>query len=108
MAERHLAQWAILRLAAGFFGSVGTILWPDAWSYLVLQFSFSGALGAWLYRHNPELLEQRFQLTKRTALSADKLIMAGGMALIVPYLILTGLDAVQVAVWSRPRDRSYY
>jgi protein-S-isoprenylcysteine O-methyltransferase Ste14 len=102
MAEGHLAQRAVLRLVTGFvamaaclFGSAGTLLWPAAWAYLVLQFSFSGALGAWLYQHNPALLEQRLRLTERTALPADKLIMAGGMALIVPYLILPGLDAVR-------------
>jgi protein-S-isoprenylcysteine O-methyltransferase Ste14 len=102
MGEGNLAQQAILRLTAGFvvmaaglFGGAGTLLWPAAWAYLILQFSFSGALGAWLYRHNPALLEQRLQLTKRTALPRDKLIMAGGMVLTVPYLVLPGVDAVR-------------
>jgi len=79
MSEGHLAHRAFLRLAAGFlamaacfFGSAGTLLWPATWASLFLHFSFSGALGDWLYQYNPELLEQRLQLTKRTALPADK------------------------------------
>lgn len=102
MTEGLLVQQAILRLVAGIaamgvclFGGAGTLRWPAAWAYLVLQFSFSGALGLWLYRHNPALLEQRLQLTKRAALPMDKRIMATGMVLIVPYLILPGIDAVR-------------
>jgi len=105
-ANRDLAMRAVRRLlsamvimAAAFFGAAGTFRWPAAWAYLLLQSTFSGALGAWLYRNNPGLLEQRLQVTKRSALPADKFIMAAGLLLMAPYLVLPGLDAVRYQ-WS--------
>jgi hypothetical protein len=56
----------IARLAIGIivvstmlFGSAGTIHWPEAWLYIILQFSFSTALAAWLKKNNPDLLKER-------------------------------------------------
>ena len=86
-------------MAACPFGSSATIHWPAAWVCLIHQLSFSGALGAWLYQTQSGLLARAAPSWKRAPLTADKFIMTVVIMLIVPYLILPGLDAVRFR-WS--------
>lgn len=86
---------AVIVMSAAFFGSAGTINWPEAWLYMILQFSFSAALAAWLKKYNPDLLKQRMTFFKRSAKAWDKVIMLICTVVFFPYLVLPGLDAVR-------------
>lgn len=97
IAIRFAAGIAIL--SAAFFGSAGTLDWPEAWLYIILQYSFSMMLGRWLKKHNPGLLRDRMAFLKPTAKAWDKVILLISTVVFIPYLILPGLDAVRFR-WS--------
>jgi protein-S-isoprenylcysteine O-methyltransferase Ste14 len=97
IAIRFLGGIAVM--AGAFFGSAGTLDWPEAWLYMILQFSFSAMLAVWLKRRNPELLRDRMAFLKPTAKNWDKIILIISTVVFVPYLILPGLDAVRFQ-WS--------
>ncbi len=82
-------------MAAAFMGTAGTIFWPEAWLYLILQFAFSALLTAWLKRHDPALLKDRLIFLKPTARGWDKVFVWLSTVLLLPYLFLPGLDAVR-------------
>jgi len=86
-------------MAAVFFWSAGTLNWPEAWLYLLLQISFSSAEAAWLKKNNPELLKERMTYLKSTAAGWDKAFMWISTVVFIPYLVLPGLDAVRYQ-WS--------
>jgi len=88
-----------LGLAAAFFGTAGTFVWPEAWLYLTLQFSFSATLAVWLSRNDPELLRNRMRLFTSSARSWDKVVLWISTIICVPFLLLPGLDAVRYR-WS--------
>lgn len=90
---------AFVAISAAFFGSAGTLAWPQAWLYLIIQFSFSTAASVWLKKHNPRLLEDRMAFWKTPTKGWDKIIMATSTAVFIPYLLLPGLDAVRYQ-WS--------
>jgi len=101
-----LSGQIVMRFVAGitvmsvaFFGSAGTLVWPEAWLYMIIQFSFSAMLGAWLKKHNPDLLKDRMAFLKPTAKNWDKVILIISTVVFIPYLILPGLDAVRFQ-WS--------
>ncbi len=91
---------AVIVMSAAFFGSAGTFDWPEAWLYMVVQFSFSTALSIWLKKYNPDLLKERMAFFKRSAKRWDKVIMLICTAAFVPYLVLPGLDVVRYR-WSK-------
>lgn len=97
IAIRLVLSFAIM--AAAFFGSAGTFAWPEAWLYIVLQFTFSTTLGVWLKKNNPDLLRERMVFLKQTARGWDKAIMLAATAVLIPYLLLPGLDAIRYQ-WS--------
>ena len=86
-------------MSAAFFGSAGTLAWPEAWLYMILQYSFSTMLAIWLKKHNPDLLRDRMAFLKPTAKGWDKVILLISTIVFIPYLILPGLDAVRFR-WS--------
>jgi len=86
-------------LSAAFFGSAGTLAWPEAWLYMMIQYSFSAMFAVWLKKHNPELLRDRMAFLKPAAKRWDKVILLVSTIVFVPYLILPGLDAVRFQ-WS--------
>lgn len=90
----------IIVVSTMLFGSAGTINWPEAWLYIILQFSFSTALAAWLKKNNPDLLKERLTFLKKSAKSWDKVIMLTGTIIFIPYLLLPGIDAVKYR-WSQ-------
>jgi protein-S-isoprenylcysteine O-methyltransferase Ste14 len=89
----------IVVMSAAFFGSAGTLAWPEAWLYMILQYSFSTILAIWLKKHNPDLLKDRMAFLKPTAKVWDKVILLISTIVFVPFLILPGLDAVRFQ-WS--------
>ncbi len=86
-------------LSAALFGTAGTLEWPEAWFYLILQFSFSVTISGWLKRNNPQLLKDRMTFFKPAARSWDKFILWISAILLVPYLLIPGFDAVRFQ-WS--------
>ncbi len=78
--------------AGALFGSAGTLRWPQAWVYLVLQWAASTGLVVWLRRHDPELLDDRLKFMKSTVRGWDRALMLIMTAIFVPLLILPGLD----------------
>jgi protein-S-isoprenylcysteine O-methyltransferase Ste14 len=86
-------------LLAAFFGSAGTLAWPEAWLYIIIQYSFSTIFAIWLKKYNPELLRDRMAFLKPAAKRWDKAILLISTVVFVPYLILPGLDAVRFQ-WS--------
>jgi len=72
----------IVRLVIGFlfiiaflFGTAGTFSWPEAWLYIIIQFTFSISFSSWLKKNNPELLKDRMILKKKSARGWDKAVM---------------------------------
>ena len=90
---------AFVGMSAAFFGSAGTLAWFQAWLYIVIQFSFWTVTAVWMKKHNPELLKDRMAFLKRSAKGWDKIIIVTSTAVLVPYLLLPGLDAVRYR-WS--------
>ena len=48
--------------ALALFLPAGTSAWLAGWLYLVLFFGFFLGVNAWLFRHNPGLLQERMSL----------------------------------------------
>lgn len=92
----------IVVMSAAFFGSAGTLDWPEAWLYMIFQFSFSAALSVWLKRHNPDLLKDRMTFLKPSARGWDKAILWISTVVFIPYLLLPGLDAIRYQWTSVP------
>lgn len=84
MSKMNLNVKIIVRLVIGFlfiiaflFGTAGTFSWPEAWLYIIIQFSFSTTLSIWLKKNNPELLRDRMIFMKKSAKNWDKAIKIG-------------------------------
>jgi protein-S-isoprenylcysteine O-methyltransferase Ste14 len=86
-------------MSAAFFGTAGTLAWPEAWLYLIFQLSFSTGMSVWLKKHNPDLLRDRMIFLKRSARGWDKAILWISTVVFIPYLLLPGLDAIRYQ-WS--------
>ena len=94
---RFILSFAIM--AAIFFGTAGTLNWPEAWAYILLQMSISTAMTLWMKQHDPELLKSRMSYLKPSLQNRDKLFALLCILLFIPYLLLPGLDAVRYG-WS--------
>jgi protein-S-isoprenylcysteine O-methyltransferase Ste14 len=90
---------AIIIMSVAFFGTAGTLAWPEAWLYMIFQLSFSTAASVWLKKHNPDLLRDRMTFLKRSARGWDKAILWISTVFFIPYLLLPGLDAIRYQ-WS--------
>jgi len=98
----RLAIWCVIQFgisAALLFGGAGTVAWPEAWIYLLVQTSFSLILTVWLKRHDPELLKARLSFWKREMKGWDKALLTLWFAGSVPLFVIPGLDAVRYR-WS--------
>jgi protein-S-isoprenylcysteine O-methyltransferase Ste14 len=89
----------IVVMSTAFFGSAGTLEWPEAWLYMIFQFSFSAAMAVWLKKNNPDLLKERMTFFKSSARGWDKAIFWIMTVVFIPYLLLVGLDAIRYR-WS--------
>jgi hypothetical protein len=59
------------------FGSAGTLLWPEAWLYIMVHLSISFVMTAWMKLHDPELLKSRMTPFKSSAKGWDKWFFRG-------------------------------
>jgi len=102
-----VAQMVVLFLvfALALFLPAGTTAWLAGWCFLVLFFGFVVALTLWLFRYNPELLQEHMTGFKKPDQQGwDKVLMPVTGVLFFAWLILMPLDAVrfrwsQVPVW---------
>jgi protein-S-isoprenylcysteine O-methyltransferase Ste14 len=111
MTEKGLMAKLIARFVSGLvvigailFGTAGTFDWPEAWVYIVIQFGWSAALTAWLWKYDPELLKDRMKFMKKSAKGWDKVLTVVGIPFYILYLVIPGFDAVRyrwshVPVW---------
>ena len=110
MAEKALIAKLIARFISGLifigailFGTAGTLNWPEAWVYIVIQFGWSAALTVYLWSHDPELLKDRLKFTKKSAKGWDKILTFASIPFYIPYLVIPGFDAVRYQ-WSHVPD----
>lgn len=93
IAAKFLFSFTMIGVA--LFGSAGTLLWPEAWLYIIVHLTYAFLMTVWMKLNDPELLKKRTELITPAAGSWDKRFMWIFVALFVPYLILPGLDAVR-------------
>lgn len=80
------------------FWPAGTLNWPEAWIYLVLQLGFSTAVAIYLNKHDPSLLQKRMQMRIPPKLWDKIIVIPFGLAMIA-LLIVPGFDAIRYG-WS--------
>src|SRR5437016_5951568 len=56
-----VVQTVVLFVVLGLIlsGAAGTLAWPPGWIFVVLYLGFSVITLAWMFRHDPGLLEER-------------------------------------------------
>lgn len=87
-------------MAALLFGAAGTTDWPAAWVFLLGMAAWSSAVGAWLVRHDPELLAERMKpLYQQGQKGWDKILIHCAALLWAAWLVFMPLDAVRFG-WS--------
>jgi len=98
LSLKLLITFAVLLVvfALVLFLAAGTIFWPSGWAFLALFFGADAALGLWLLRHAPELLQERLTgFGKPGEPTWDKVFFVLLQVFIVAWLILMPLDAVR-------------
>ena len=86
-------------IAAILFGTAGTFNWPEAWTYIIVQFTYSLRMTLWLKKHDPQLLKSRMRVLNPSMQQRDKLFALLFTLLFIPFLLLPGLDAIRFG-WS--------
>ncbi len=86
-------------LAVALFLPAFTIAWLAGWVYLVLFFGFFLSVNAWLYRHNPALLQERLRFSRPDQQGWDKILFPLLVALPFAWLVFISLDATRLH-WS--------
>jgi len=97
-----LIAFAILFVvfALALFLAAGTVFWPAGWAFLVLFFGADAALGRWLLRHDPGLLQERMTgFGKPGEPTWDKVFFVVLQVFFLAWLVLMPLDAVRFR-WS--------
>jgi len=93
------AVW-IAAMALLLFVPAGTVQWPAGWLFLAELGGVGLAIGLWLARHDPALLEERMSLGLQPAQKPwDKAFMASIFTVWSGWLVLMALDAVRFR-WS--------
>jgi len=85
-------------MVAILFWPAGTLLWPEAWIYIILQLGYAIILTLYFLKHDPELIKKRMEMKIPPKLW-DKLIMAPLILVMTSLMIIPGLDAIRYG-WS--------
>lgn len=90
--------------ASALFLPAGTLAWTTGWIYIVLFFGFLLSVNAWLFRHNPGLLQERMSLRRADQKGWDKVLFPLLALLPLVWLAFIAFDAVRfqwspVPVW---------
>lgn len=80
--------------ALALFLPAGTLAWPAGWLFLGLFFGFYLGVTAWLFKHNPGLLQERMQLGSSDQKGWDKVLFPLLLAFPFVWLMVMALDAV--------------
>ena len=105
MLARLIVQTvAFVAVMAGLlFVPAGTVDWLGAWVFIGEMAVASVAIGVWLARHDPALLEERMSGVFRSGQArADKALMAVFLALTIAWLPIMALDAVRYRISHLP------
>lgn len=87
-------------MAALLFIPAGTLNWPGAWAFLLEMCAWGFAMGAWLVKHDPQLLAERLAPLHQPGQKRwDKILITGAVLLWVSWLAFMPLDAVRFR-WS--------
>ena len=95
----HVRRTRLLRIIVGaiafpaaLFLPAGRLNWMEAWAFLVFFFVSLVAMRAWMLRHNPALVAERFSMAANVE-GWDKAVMAIHPVLLFGMLIVAALDA---------------
>jgi len=98
----HTTGWWIL-MGGLLFGGAGTVRWTAGWVFLVEVELISVAMGIWLLKHDPALLEERMKFPVRGKQPGwDRALMSVFMGLFLAWFALMGIDAKRLGWWSMP------
>ena len=89
----------ILLFGSLLFGSAGRLDWTTGWGFFCCYLLAVFAVGAWLKRHDPQLLRERRNPGKNVK-SWDRFLMRTYGSLLLGLLVLASLDAGRFG-WSR-------
>lgn len=81
-----------LVLALALFVPAGTLTWLVGWLYLALFFGFFVSVNAWLYRHNPGLLQERLSLSRADQKGWDKALFPLLLVWLLAWLFFISVD----------------
>jgi len=99
LVAKNAVMMAII--AAALFIPAGTLAWPAGWLFFLLMLSFVIAISVWLFRFNPDLLEERLNGIGRPNQKAwDKVFLILTALVFFAWLVMMGLDAARFH-WSR-------
>ncbi|MGB8214112.1 MAG: isoprenylcysteine carboxylmethyltransferase family protein [Anaerolineales bacterium] len=73
----------LVAFGLALFLPAGTLAWPAGWAFLVLFFAFYVSVTAWLFRHNPALMQERLRLGTPDQQGWDKLLFP--LMLLLPF-----------------------
>jgi protein-S-isoprenylcysteine O-methyltransferase Ste14 len=82
-----------LIFALALFLPVGTVTWLPGWIFLGLFFAWFIALNAWLFKHNPGLLQERMKLGRSDQKGWDKVLFPLLLLFSVGWLVFISFDA---------------
>jgi protein-S-isoprenylcysteine O-methyltransferase Ste14 len=102
MGARGLVQTTLwlIAMAALLFGAAGGWGWPQAWVFLAESAISAIAVGSWLARHDPALLEARMSRFHPDQKPWDRIFLVGAFVAFILWLVLIALDARRFH-WSR-------
>ena len=81
--------------ALALFLSAGTLAWSAGWIFLLLFFGFYLTVTLWLYRHDPDLIQERMRLGTSDQQAWDKILFPIMEIFFIVWLIFISVDAVQ-------------
>src|SRR5215813_7401396 len=85
----------VLALMLALFLPAGTLTWLVGWLYLALFFGCFLGLNAWLFRHNPDLLQERLSFRRADQKGWDKVLFPVLLVLPFAWLAFISVDAAQ-------------
>jgi len=102
---KGLAQQVILTAVfiALLFAPAGTLAWPAGWAFLIVFALCSQAMGLWLLRTDPELLERRMASPLDQAQTPrDRLIVTAILVVVALWVAFMGLDGGRLQLSPTP------
>ena len=91
LTVRYILAFILIGIA--LFLPAGTLLWIEAWIYLVIFFGFFIVLAIYLKKRDPELMEKRLEMKVKE--KWDKIFILLSSLTIIPLYFIPGFDAVR-------------